>query len=322
MRNQDMSTAPVLSAKIATEAADPAPSNEQGHRLSTTNPSAANTSVVSALDHDAATAARLWLASRGFHIFPLIPDTKRPGVRDWENRATTDPALVRNWPTGAGTGIATGPSGLVVLDLDAHGGTPPENWDRPGITDGHDVFASVWAEHETERSMWDTFVVATPSGGSHLYFRAPQGTKVRNSAGRIGWQVDVRAEGGYVVAPGTTLPNGAYKPVTVNLAPAPLPGWLTGLIVDHKPVQGHAGTRRVGLPSRAGNRVDALARTVAVAQPGERNHVLNWAAYQLATDRILTRENAGVLLTAARTAGLDDAEAVATIRSAAKGVPA
>lgn len=265
---------------------------------------------------------RLLLAARGWHLFPLIPGTKRPGVQDWENKATADPDHLGDWPTGAGAGIACGPSGLVVIDLDAHGGDRPAEWARPGVHDGADVFAAVWAEHETDAHAWArTYVVATPSGGGHLYYRAPD-REVRNSAGRIGWQVDVRARGGYVVAPGTTLPTGTYETLSGPGDLPVLPEWLTGLLVNRKPAPRSSQRRVLALPSHAGKRVNALARTVATAAEGQRNDTLNWAAYQLAQDGALTQEHAAVLLDAAKAAGLTETEAVATIRSAGREVTA
>jgi hypothetical protein len=63
----------------------------------------------------------LYLAAMGWHVFPLAPTTKRqPAVKDWENRATTDPDRIRRcWTADRwNIGVATGPSGLVVVDLD------------------------------------------------------------------------------------------------------------------------------------------------------------------------------------------------------------
>src|SRR3712207_7301897 len=84
-------------------------------------------------------AAALLYASRGWHVFPLIPGTKRPacpghpaarcdrsdpwcrhGHTGWEQRATTNDArIIRAWSgTPYGIGIACGPSGLLVIDCD------------------------------------------------------------------------------------------------------------------------------------------------------------------------------------------------------------
>ncbi|WP_432704997.1 bifunctional DNA primase/polymerase, partial [Actinokineospora globicatena] len=80
------------------------------------------------------------------------------------------------WSLGPyNVGIATGPSGLVVVDLDvpkAADDVGPEGWNQAGIRDGADVFTVVCAGlgHEVP---WDTLTTRTPSGGTHLYFTAP-----------------------------------------------------------------------------------------------------------------------------------------------------
>jgi hypothetical protein len=71
----------------------------------------------------------------------------------------------------------------------------------------------------------DTWTVTTPSGGRHLYFRAPA-ERLGNTARTLGPMLDSRGHGGQVLAPGSRLPNGAYE-LTDDTAPAQLPGWLS-----------------------------------------------------------------------------------------------
>lgn len=149
-------------------------------------------------DHAAALShVGLNLASRGWHVFPLIPGTKRPAIRAWEERATTDPErIARCWATGAyNIGIGTGPSGLVVLDLDTAkdaSDTAPREWNTPHIADGADVLAALCQRHGQPYPS-ETYTVRTGRGGTHLYLTAPEGTELRNSAGKLGWKVDTRA---------------------------------------------------------------------------------------------------------------------------------
>ncbi|MFD5346017.1 bifunctional DNA primase/polymerase [Streptomyces anulatus] len=211
-------------------------------------------------------------AERGWHVFPLRPRDKRPalhgetacpgtddcagGHRKWEQRATTDPDRIhRAWSAGAfNVGIATGPSGLVVVDLD-----PVKAKDPKGTPDGVTSLQALC--ERAGQTAPATYRTRTASGGHHLYFTAPGGVRLGNSAGRLGTHIDTRAHGGYVVAAGSALPNGAYK--VVDPAPvAAMPGWLLDVL---KPVERPSGPLRLSVPRR-GNRAaeTALERETAL----------------------------------------------------------
>ncbi|MGN9843691.1 bifunctional DNA primase/polymerase [Nonomuraea sp. H19] len=172
-------------------------------------------------------------AARGWHVFPLAPNGKTPprGLTAWQHRTTTDPATIRRiWERSYNIGIATGPSRLVVIDLDRPkpGEQPPPEWNRPGINDGADVFANL-CEHAGQPLPPETFQVRTRRGGLHLYFTAPEGAILTNTRGSLGWLIDTRANGGYVVGPGSHVSDqdatGTYE-VLHPITPAPLPAWL------------------------------------------------------------------------------------------------
>ncbi|PJK29892.1 bifunctional DNA primase/polymerase [Minwuia thermotolerans] len=152
-------------------------------------------------------------AARGFCVFPLKPNGKRPGIKGWPELATTDPATIRDWwdrwPE-ANIGIAT--AGLLVVDID----------DKAGRCGG-----VTWLELCLEHcGPIDTLTARTASGGRHLYFRPSR--PVGNSAGRLGDGLDVRGAGGYVVAPGSTIDGREYEWKTVaEIADAPQ--WLLDL---------------------------------------------------------------------------------------------
>ncbi|MEU0832300.1 bifunctional DNA primase/polymerase [Streptomyces sp. NPDC005969] len=167
------------------------------------------------------------LAALGLFLFPLRPNDKRPAVSEWEQRATTDPDRIRRCWSHApyGVGIACGPSGLVVVDLDtAKGDTPP----AAGVESGEDVLALLYERQGDRYPFGTTPTARTGSGGTHLYYRTPQGREVRNSASKVGWKVDVRAAGGYVVAPPSTAAGKPYAWLTPpsEVEPLPLPAWL------------------------------------------------------------------------------------------------
>ncbi|MGW4368040.1 bifunctional DNA primase/polymerase [Nocardia takedensis] len=129
-------------------------------------------------------------------------------------------------------GIACGPSGLHVLDLDTgHDRPPPPTW--AGATDGRDVLARLAVEAGQPLPV-PTLTVGTPSGGLHLYYRAPREPVLRNTIARLGWRVDSRGEGGYVVAPGSALPTGDYQ-LLHDHTPIPLPRWLIELLTPPPP---------------------------------------------------------------------------------------
>ena len=135
--------------------------------------------------------------------------------------ATTDAEQIRAWWSqwpDANVGVATG-GGLVVVDIDP----------RHGGDEGFDELV------ERLGKIPDTVEALTGSKGRHIYLTVPQGVEVRNSAGVLAPGVDVRGEGGYVVAaPSSHVSGGSYawelssRPDTVDVAEAPR-AWLDAL---------------------------------------------------------------------------------------------
>jgi len=80
-----------------------------------------------------------------------------------------------------------------------------------------------------------TLEVRTPSGGRHIYFSTPGGMDVKNSAGKIGPGLDIRGDGGYVVAAGSVIKgsehDGIYE-IREDEEIAALPDWLTALVAN------------------------------------------------------------------------------------------
>lgn len=229
-------------------------------------------------------AAAHTAAERGWHVFPLIPDDKRPAVEDWENRATVDPSRIdRCWSAGPyGVGIACGPSRLVVVDLDQPKPrqTPPETWQRPGITCGADVLADR-AEAAGQVYPWNTHTVVTGRGGEHLYFDAPAETELRNTQARLGWLIDTRAAGGYVVGAGSVAAGRRYR-TAHDISPSPLPQWLTDALkpapmIQAAPIQLDAARRSTYLTAALRAECDHVIN----APTGQHNIALFIAAQNL-----------------------------------------
>lgn len=280
------------------------------------------------MTHDRASAllsAALAAAERGWPVFPLTPGDKRPAVKAWEDRATTDLGrIARCWQAGPyNIGLATGPAGLVVIDLDtpkhAHD-TPPKECALPGITDGADVLAAL-CERRGQPYPADTYTVRTGRGGQHLYFTAPDGAQLRNTAGSLGWKVDTRAGGGYVVAAGSTVDTRPYT-VTHEVPPEPLPGWLADLLQPaplppQQPITVPLTTDRRGAYLHAA--ITAELERVTASAPDEHNRDLYRAAValgQLVAGGALTEaEVTGWLAEAARQVGQKPHEIPRTIAS-------
>ncbi|HEX3649762.1 MAG TPA: bifunctional DNA primase/polymerase, partial [Pseudonocardiaceae bacterium] len=155
----------------------------------------------------------------------------RDGHQGWEQLATTDPDRIRtHWSARPehNIGLATGRAGLVVVDLDVAkpGKKIPDDCINVGALHGAQMLARL--ADQAGQSLPDTWTVATPSGGTHLYYTAPTGPDapdLHNSRNRLAGLIDTRAIGGYVVAPGCATPDGVYELVD-DREPVELPGWL------------------------------------------------------------------------------------------------
>jgi hypothetical protein len=233
------------------------------------------------------------------HVFPLRPRTKVPAVRDWERRATTDVERIERWWNRApyNIGVATGPSRLLVVDLD----TPKRS--QVQTLDGRAGFAELARQAGAVLPI-ETLTVVTAGGGQHLYFRAPAGVSVTNTAGRLGANIDTRASGGYVVGVASIVGFRRYRVVRGG-PPASTPAWIVDALRPAQP-SSSALSAPVGAPNhRAGYvraAVDGEARRVADAPVGQRNQALFRAAASLSRfvpDGALSAEEIRAALNAA-----------------------
>ncbi|MFC5204184.1 bifunctional DNA primase/polymerase [Streptomyces kaempferi] len=227
--------------------------------------------------------------------------------------ATTSAAQIDAWWTAQprfGVGVSCGPADLVVIDVDAHATDVPDRSrllpgipigpevTLTGLATGYDTLALLAALRGKPSPADDTRTlrVKTPSGGLHIWYRNPDpGTRYRSSVGSspktaLAWQVDVRSDGGYIVAPSTRTAAGTYKPVGETRQPAPLPRWLaadlarTGHVPAARvPQPSQAGPKAKRAPKRAGRILEPLLEDVracgAVAEGAGFTEKLNRAAY-------------------------------------------
>ena len=192
-------------------------------------------------------SAALSYAARGWRVLPVTG--KIPTLKDWPNKATTDPEPIRTWwaqQPQANVGIATGrQSHLFVLDVDPDKG-------------GDESLRNLEAKYGP---LPVTTQVITGGGGSHYYFQHP-GIALGNSAGKLGPGLDIRTDGGQVVAPPSVHPvtgrtyewEGAHHPDEVP--PAPAPHWLIQLLT----AKADATLSQASPPFQNGNRNDSLTR--------------------------------------------------------------
>lgn len=163
--------------------------------------------------------AALAYATKGWPVLPCNPRDKRPlvgrdvvdgkpvpksgGLSKASCDATTIRAWWKKWPQAL-VGVATGRSGFFALDFDPRvDGDTGEEWTLDRL------------KHELEEQMGcalpASLAVRTPSGGVHVYFRQPADMPIRNS-NALPEHVDVRGEGGYVIAPpGRNAAGGVYR---------------------------------------------------------------------------------------------------------------
>ncbi|KTW02418.1 AAA family ATPase [Sphingomonas sanguinis] len=264
----------------------------------------------------------------GYSVFPLKPNSKRPDVPSWQayqvRRSSIEEvgAWVDDDPS-RNIGIATGAvSGVVVLDLDS-----------PAA-----------AAAATLKGVPPTVEALTPRG-RHLYFRydpsQPITVAVGGSGNSLPQGIDVRGDGGYVVAPGSYYAptpdelasgkkEGAYawapghSPGEID--PAPLPSWVVEALAKPDPVVCHSVSpgplplTQTGGGTAYGNAaLQAECEAIRTAISGTRNHQLNRSTYvvaQLVAGGELDAHDARTALeSAAAAAGLERSETRATINS-------
>lgn len=295
--------------------------------------------------------ALTWV-NRGALVVPCSRTDKGALVAGFGARATPedlapfgDAEQVRAWWSGrfkrAHVGLlcgrgTVGGRGLLVVDLDVSkpGTTPPAGrW--AGCRGGSDVLELLAREAGAD---WpDTYTVATPSGGLHLYFRQPDDGPVIGCATgdgpagpHLGPLVDVRGVGGYVIAAGSfsAAQGSPYGRVSApGLGPQPLPGWLLESLRRPAPERPRAAAPVRSLPTStraeryAAGALKGAAEDVAGAPEGRRNDALFLAARHLgelaATAPAVLVESVvrDQLVAAAVAAGLDERRATATVRS-------
>jgi hypothetical protein len=232
-------------------------------------------------------------AAAGFRVVPQRG--KRPILREWPDRATSDEATIREWWSKrpeADVGLLTG-----------------ERFDAFDIEGEHiDRVLALGALPVTP-------LVETPSGGRHVYV-APLGLGNRRlvlDGVHVG---ELKGARGAVTAPPTRTTAGEYRWLVApaGLAVAEAPPWLRGLVEEPAPLPPPSFRGRMPNPDVGARRLEALARAVAAAGRGQRNSVAYWALRRALEEGAPPDIAAEVIERAAVAAGLP----VAEVRSIAK----
>jgi putative DNA primase/helicase len=208
------------------------------------------------------------------------------------------------WNVGIATGAA---SRIVVLDIDPRHG-------------GDEALAALETDNGPLPPTWRFL---TGGGGEHIVFRHPGGA-VKNSAGAIAPGIDVRADGGYIVAPPSLHVGGRPYAISVDhhpddIALAALPDWLLNLVTE--PTSAKTDPRTTG-PLKIGRApTDWRTRLAGTVGEGERNIAMARLAGLLLGRRIDPHACLDLMLAfnAARCRPpLPDREVVSTVASIAR----
>ena len=200
-------------------------------------------------DRPSLAEAAVVYASAGFPVLPVHKD-KRPACPRGVHNANPDPAVARQrWAAehGANVGLATGDR-FIVIDID------PRN--------GGDVS---FAELEGELGeLPRTAVAETGGGGDHIYLRCPPGVVVRGR-NNLRPGVDVKAVGGYAVAPPSIHQNGnRYRWRCLETFQDVPPAWLEA--INSKKRKGDAKATGSSRESDVGSRIGEGGRNEALTR--------------------------------------------------------
>ncbi|WP_284777090.1 bifunctional DNA primase/polymerase [Agrobacterium sp. lyk4-40-TYG-31] len=198
---------------------------------------------------------------------------KTPLTPNGFKAATRFHRIIERWWSdwaGAAVGLPTGEkTGFFALDID----------NKPGGANGFDWLTEMEAEHGP---LPDTARVTSPNGGMHVYFKYVVGTRNR---GALGAGVDIRSEGGYVIAADSVMADGrSYRWVGDTREIADAPAWLLDLLLPksaptHTQYSLSAATNNAYVDAA----VDRELADLAGAPMGSRNNALNDAAFSIGT---------------------------------------
>lgn len=214
---------------------------------------------------------------KGCKLFPVVAGDKVPATKEGWHIATDDPAQLAEWSRilpGCNWAVATGPSGLFVIDVDPNG----LDW---------------WAkllerDSEIREAVDKAFQVRTPRGGLHVYFKG----EGPSTASRIADGIDTRGginrdgkivSGGYVLLPGSRTAAGTYQALPGGQI-LPLPEVLINIIPARQKTDtlGLEKNPDADQPRNVSWATDLLKNYVASGRVSVQGHGGNNTAFQVA----------------------------------------
>jgi hypothetical protein len=239
-----------------------------------------------------------------------IPDSG--GVK----KATTDPIVIRDWWTQYPdnmVGLVTGSkSGFWVLDLDVSKKQPNGRWTPDGVA----YFYGQASQHGPLPKYYPDYGVKTASGGRHHYYKHDPNRPVGSSKGAFdGHGVDIKGDGGYVIAARSRTAAGRLYWSTKPLVIADLPDapeWVyAALAADPEPDESFdPSAKRLANNEQFIQRLlETMVERVQEAADGNKSHAIYGSAHCLghyAPHLILAADIEAALMGAADAAGWDD----------------
>ncbi|MCG3206080.1 MAG: hypothetical protein KCHDKBKB_02806 [Elusimicrobia bacterium] len=180
-------------------------------------------------------------AKNGWAVFPVVPNGKKPLTPNGFKDASKSVYVVEQWwkkYPEANIGIATGQiSNLAVVDVD--------------VKNGAKGLESI----KTVKGLAPTLIVKTPSGGWHYYYLLEKPLRSRNG---LLPGVDLKADGGYVVAPGSTIDDIPYEWFDAEAHETAVPDSIFEMVETNGRKKGHSEPVQEG-PVTEGTRNATLA---------------------------------------------------------------
>ena len=164
--------------------------------------------------------AALSYVKQGFKVFPTKLNKKPLTDHGLKDATMLQVGVKEYWTKYPEAGIGLVTDGFVVLDFDA----------KSGGLDSKDIIETQFGQLPRTRTH------RTGGGGSHYIYRNPNGTDIRNTVELGGYKgVDLRANGGYIIAPPSKHQSGNVYEVIDDAEIAPAPAWLIKLTTKRSP---------------------------------------------------------------------------------------